>query len=149
MYTISEKTRQMLLDTFNENENLEIEYHPNSKTTKEIEKDYLAEKLNNLNIEIPSKLLFSTMSGIEEQILRCDSDTNHSSNNYGFFGYYSRVLSPEEKSEREGTLKSLLAQEELNDISEYTGKKLEVPPVIEYISIDKFLIINTETTNPN
>jgi hypothetical protein len=151
MYTITEKTRQMLIDTFNENEKNENFYYPNSKTTKELEKDYLAEKLDNLNLELPSKLLFSTMSGIEEQILRCVSDNRPSSDNVGgFLGFYSRVLTPEEKAEREENLKSFLAlEEELNAISDHMGKKLKVPTEIVSFSVDKFLIINTETTVPN
>ena len=152
MYNITEKTRQMIIEVFNENEKNENLYYPNSKTTKEMEKDYLVEKLNNSNLEIPSNLLFSTMTGIEEQILRCNNGNGYGQDNARSFGFYSGVLSPSEKVEREENLKSFLAlelEEELNAISDHIGKKLELPPEIGHFSVNKFLIDNTETPVPN
>jgi hypothetical protein len=140
----------MIIEVFNENEKNEKLYYPNSKTTKEMEKDYLVEKLNNLNPELPSNLLFSTMTGIEEQILRCNKDNKQGQNSASFFGFYSRVLSPSEKAERGENLKSFLElEEDLNAISNYNGKKLELPSEIGHFSVDKFLIVNTETTDLN
>ena len=150
MHNITEKTRRMIIEVFNENEKNEKLYYPNSKTTKEMEKDYLVEKLNNLNPELPSNLLFSTMTGIEEQILRCNKDNKQGQNSASFFGFYSRVLSPSEKAERGENLKSFLElEEDLNAISNYNGKKLELPSEIGHFSVDKFLIVNTETTDLN
>ena len=150
MYNITEKTRQMLIEVFNENEKNEKLYYPNSRTMKEIEKDYLIEKLNNLNLELPSNLLFSTMTGIGEQILRCNNDNKQGQNSGGFLGFYSRVLSPSEKAKREETLKLFLAlEEDLNAISNHNGKKVELPSEIGHFSVDKFLIVNTDTTDRN
>ena len=86
MYNITEKTRRMIIEVFNENEKNEKLYYPNSRTMKEMEKDYLIEKLNNLNLELPSNLLFSTMTGIGEQILRCNNDNKQGQNSGGFLG---------------------------------------------------------------
>jgi hypothetical protein len=90
------------------------------------------------------------MTGIEEQILRCNKDNKQGQNSASFFGFYSRVLSPSEKAKREETLKLFLElEEDLNAISNHNGKKVELPSEIGHFSVDKFLIVNTDTTDRN
>lgn len=67
MFTITEETRQKILEIFDINEEFEF-FYGSKKTSKQKEKEYLEEKANNPDLKFPSILRFSTITGIEHQI---------------------------------------------------------------------------------
>lgn len=86
-YTISNKTRQELLDVFDNNHRIEIENFKIQKPSKDREVKYLEELKTNPNIPMPQNLIYRTMTGIEEQI-------KHASDNFPF-GLYLEYEEPQ------------------------------------------------------
>ena len=88
-YTISKKTRQELLDVFDNNHNIELKffiYSEHLKTSRDREAEYLEELRMNPSLPMPQGLIYRTMTGIEEQIKQAPSGTS--------FGLYLEYEEP-------------------------------------------------------
>jgi hypothetical protein len=102
MFTISDQTRQQILEVFDKNEELQKSYGYKT-TTKQREKAYLEAKINDSNLEIPSDLRFSTEAGIEWQIQYANRGS--SENCIGFGGRYVVYLEPTDYARHVDTMK--------------------------------------------
>lgn len=67
MIQLTQSQRKFLEEVFNENDSIEIEQGSKHSST-ELEKMYLEGLKENPDSELPSKLKFNTMTGIELQI---------------------------------------------------------------------------------
>jgi uridine kinase len=89
MFTISDKTRQLLSEAFDKNEELSKLYDNWEKTPRQMEEEYLEQKKLNPDLELPSYLKFMTFTGIQEQIDSCEmNEAKNSETVVGFLGFY-------------------------------------------------------------
>jgi hypothetical protein len=95
MFTISDQTRQQILEAFDKNEEIVSQYNY-GKSSRESEKEYLEAKKTNPDLELPSALKFTTITGIENQIKSCDVNPDKD-NAHQFPGFYL-LYQPQDKN---------------------------------------------------
>jgi hypothetical protein len=99
MFTISDQIRQQILEVFDKNEEI-VSYYDLGKSSRESEKEYLEAKKTNPDLELPSALKFTTITGIENQIESCNVNPDKD-NVDRFHGFYLR----QQPKDNNGTLR--------------------------------------------
>ena len=74
MNQLTQSQRKLLEEVFNDNEYIERNIMNCKQTTKDREKQYLEDLKENPNLELPSVLNLNTITGIEEQIKKLNSE---------------------------------------------------------------------------